>query len=1318
DPDNELGCHITGESSSVWLYFSFRDDMPPGSELRFEITPFEEYNNGEEPDYDFSLYAADLNCDSLGTPWRCSYAWAISNNTYDCGFCPSTGLGNGATENTEGPFGDGFVAPVIVEPGQGFYLYLNEFPNNANGNSISDGFNISFSGSAAPYLDCGANPNCDQQVVSLGADTTLCSGDVPFPLSAEVSFTTGFETYTWTGFNGEEAFLDNPNSPTPLLTFPDGFSGTATFELEVAAGDCVNYDTIVFNVQSTPVIMVEREVTFCEGDSVELNAGPGFASYQWSNSSTAPAITVSQAGTYGVTVSASGNSCTISRQIEVTEAPIPVPELSADTFLCAGAVDTLTPLATYDSYVWTNGSTDSFLLIDQAGVYGLTVVTEAGCEGSAQFNIQDAPIGSLAIQGPAGLCPETSDTLSACNWAAYQWTGGIMDSLLTINSAGTYSLTVTDEFGCLYENSISVGALPAPQPQILGDTIFCYDSGTVLVTAQDYAAHDWSTGDTTSSSFVTESGLYEVTVTNAQGCTGADSFQVEELPPLEVDFSILNDELLCEGDTVFAQVQQSYVSYNWEQGVSGAVAPITQGGTYRVTVTDDRGCMAIDSITVLENPAPQPEIIGPSGLCPDAVGVLQVQSFDAISWSGNSQSTTLDIEQPGIYSVTVTDAIGCSAADTLEVEAFEQPIPDITGDTSLCEGSELTFSLSASYSSYDWGGLSSSPTLTVDAPGSYYVSVANAEGCIGADTVSVAEFPNPALDLPISEAYCAGDSLSLAAPNIYDGFAWSTGSDSSSTVVNQAGDYSLTVTNGFGCTATDTVEVIENPLPQSGLAGPYRFCEGTTVTLAADDSAGDYLWSNGSTNSAIDIDSAGTYTLTITDNNNCQSTEAVELIENPIPQPNILGGNNLCADSSLLLAADDSYAAYAWQGGGSDSTLLVDSPGSYILSVTDAAGCVGSTSIDIQEVPLPQVGFAGPLAFCEGSTLLIDAGPNFSDYQWSTGAQGQSINVMEAGTYTVTVTDNNGCVNSDTVSTSVLPEPPITLQGELVFCNETSTSLSIEQTNYPVVMWSTGGDSSTETFDEPGTYSISVVDANNCSNDTLFNIVELPPVQVDIDGESIVCEGDTAVLQAPEGFEAYAWSNGAVDTTAITVQETGVYRVTVTDSFGCTASSVFGFQVSAYPSLTVPDSLFYCEGGTNTLEVVSPDATAFEWSTGDSQPAIEVGSAGQYTVTVTNGFGCSAIDSVAVAEIEEPSPIIAGDNILCPNDTAVLQLVNEYATYAWSTGVSEEAIVIESPGTYQVTVTDEYGCSGATNIIVDGGQAADVDIEDVDVFCA
>jgi gliding motility-associated-like protein len=1319
NPNNELGCHITGESSAVWLYFSFRDDMPPGSELRFDITPFEEYNNGEEPDYDFSLFAADLNCDSLGDPLRCSYAWAISNATYDCGFCPSTGLGNGETDTSEGPFGNGFVAPVIVEPGQGFYLYLNEFPNNSGSNSISDGFRISFSGSAAPYLDCGANPNCEQQVVSLGNDTTLCSGDVPFPLSAEVTFATGYESYTWTGFAGEEAYLDDPNSPTPLLTFPDGFSGTATFELEVASGDCINYDTITFNVQPTPVIMVGREEGFCEGDSIELDAGPGFDAYEWSNGSMEPSITVDEGGIYSVTVTPASGLCIISRDVEVTEYPTPIPDIPTDTFLCSGEVDTLFTSSPYADYQWEGGSTDSFLIVDQAGTYNLTVTTENGCVGSTTINMQDAPNQSLAIQGPAGICPDAVGTLSAGSWSAYQWTGGVTDSVLEVTTAGTYELTVTDEFGCTYSNDITIGNLPAPEPDISGDTTFCFGSASALLTTQAYASYNWSTGDSTLTALVTESGLYTVTVTNTQGCTGVDSLQVNELPPIETDVSIINDEPLCAGDTVFVRVEQSFLSYAWEQGSSGPVAPVTAGGTYSVTVTDDEGCTAVDSITVVENPLPSPAITGPLGLCPGENGQLEVGFFETITWSsGETDILNLPIDSAGVFSVTVTDAIGCAASDTFEVRPFEVPLPVIVGDTSLCEGNSLTFGLTESYSSYDWEGVSDGPTLTVGQAGEYSVTVVNIDGCVGSDTVTVAEFPNPVLNLPSTQAYCASDSLLLAAPQPYETFAWSNGSNTFSTFVSAPGPYSLTVTNAFGCIAVDTVDVIENPLPESGLDGPFRFCAGDSVTVNADPAAGDYMWSTAATTASVTLDQAGLYYLTITDGNSCQRIDTIAVLEDALPTPAIVGGPLLCEDSTLTLFADTDYASYAWQGGISmEDSLLIDASGNYELTVTDAQGCIGTAAISITEVPLPQIGLDSPQQFCEGSSVIVDAGGGFLNYLWSTNETSQSITVADEGAYTVTVTDMNGCVNSETVLTQALPEPPITLSGDTIFCFEASTTMSIAETAYPSITWSNGATGASATFDEGGSFTLAVEDANGCTNDTLFNLQELPPVQANISGEPIVCEGDSAVLQVPANFEAYQWSTGQTDTFAITVNQTGIYRVTVTDSFGCEAESLFGFQVSAFPDLSVPDSLYYCEDNTNTLTAVSPDAVTYVWSTGAGSPDLTVDTEGVYAVTVTNGFGCATSDSTVVLEAEEPFPTIIGDLSLCPGDTALFEVIDTYSEYAWSTGETTEAIIVSQPGTYQVTVTDEFGCSGSTNIVVDDVPPTFVVISDVPIFC-
>jgi gliding motility-associated-like protein len=1107
DPDNGLGCQLTGESSAVWLYFSFRDDMPPGSELRFSITPFELYGDGEEPDYDFSLFAPGQACENLGDPIRCSYAWAISNNTFDCGFCPSTGLGNGETDLGEGPFGNGYVAPVVVEPGQGFYLYVNEFPNNADANSISEGFNISFSGSAAPYLDCGVNPECDQQVVSLGEDTTLCSGDVPYLLEAEVTYATGYEQYTWRGFNGEETFLDDPNSPSPALTFPDGYAGTVTYELEVASGDCINYDTISLSVEPTPTVMVEREATFCEGDSILLDAGPGFATYLWSDGSTTSSITVNEGGTYGLTLTPPNGVCTISRAIEVEALPSPQPQISGDTFLCAGAVDTLYGPAGQDNYLWTGGSTDSFLLVDQAGGYALQITSPEGCVGTAAFPVQDAPLQDLEIQGPAGLCPDAADTLTASgSWAEYEWSGGSTDTLLPVDNAGTYQLAATDTFGCVYE-------------------------------------------------------------------------------------------------------------------------------------------------------------------------------------------------------------------DSLLVEAYDAPVPVVAGDTSFCEEASVTVGLSATYASYDWAGLSSTPTLTVDTPGNYSLTVTNANGCRGDTTFTIAELPKPDLDLPASTSYCAGGSIALQAPGVYTSYAWSNGSGADSISVSSPGNYSLTVTNAFGCTAADTIEVQEEPLPASGLSGPYRFCTGASVTLSAQPGQSSYEWPDGSTSPTLTVDSAGWYRLTITGNNGCSAIDSAEVLESPLPQPSIIGNDKLCTDSTLLLQGDPGYEDYQWSNGLDSQQISLDTPGVYELTVTDQNGCQGSTALIVEEVPIPQMDLPDQLEFCEGNTVALDAGAGYAAYLWSNSATSQSIQVNQAGAYALTVTDANGCTNSGVVNAIENSPIPIQLEGPQSFCYQESTTLSITgEDAFSAITWPDGSTGSSATFDSPGSYAVAVVDTNDCSNELFFSITELPAIEFNLQGPAAICDGDTALISIDTSFLSYSWSNGS-DSAAILAQQAGTYTLTVTDASGCQGVGAFDLTVNEYPVLNLPDTVSFCASESATLEASSPDTVSFSWSNGATGSQIELSQEGRYSLAATNAFGCTSRDTAFAQALPEPSPQLFGDSSLCPGDSSVLSILEPYPSLLWSSGDTTASLTVGQAGNYEVTVTDEAGCSGSASLAVADVEGTDIDLPPIAAFC-
>ena len=121
--NNSQGCLLGGEHQSAWYYFEFQPDMPPGSSIEFTISP----DGGSGEDYDFAIYGAGVDCGTLGAPIRCSFAAS------SCAFCPATGLGMGATDFSEGAGGDGFVAPITVNPGDGFYLVVDNWLGSSTG---------------------------------------------------------------------------------------------------------------------------------------------------------------------------------------------------------------------------------------------------------------------------------------------------------------------------------------------------------------------------------------------------------------------------------------------------------------------------------------------------------------------------------------------------------------------------------------------------------------------------------------------------------------------------------------------------------------------------------------------------------------------------------------------------------------------------------------------------------------------------------------------------------------------------------------------------------------------------------------------------------------------------------------------------------------------------------------------------------------------------------------------------------------------------------------------------------------------------------
>ncbi|MBK9983450.1 MAG: gliding motility-associated C-terminal domain-containing protein [Saprospiraceae bacterium] len=259
NPNNIPGCLIDLEKNSSWFYFEIDPNAPPSLILGFVILP----NGGFGEDYDWALYGPDVRCNNLGAPLRCSSSSAF------CDFCPETGMGNGTTDVSEGPgSGDGFVMALIVEPGQGFFLLIDNWQGSHKG------FKLTWTGTAAPFLNCNVVVPCGI-LASAGPDINTCGGEKPvISLHGSSTNNHGTETYSWSGTNGGTGFLSDPNNPNADIHLPSDFTGAITYTLTVEEDSCKSKDNLTI-VVSAPEAIINPAGPFCESALPQiLSASP------------------------------------------------------------------------------------------------------------------------------------------------------------------------------------------------------------------------------------------------------------------------------------------------------------------------------------------------------------------------------------------------------------------------------------------------------------------------------------------------------------------------------------------------------------------------------------------------------------------------------------------------------------------------------------------------------------------------------------------------------------------------------------------------------------------------------------------------------------------------------------------------------------------------------------------------------------------------------------------------------------------------------------------------------------------------------------
>ena len=467
----------------------------------------------------------------------------------------------------------------------------------------------------------------------------------------------------------------------------------------------------------------------------------------------------------------------------------------------------------------------------------------------------------------AAVCAGFSATLTPViqyPGLSYLWSNGSTDTSIVADTMGSYWLNITRPYGCSSTDTITF-TLGTVTVNIGRDTAVCTGDTFVLVPyAPAGSTYLWSTGDTTATLALTAPGTYSLLVNNF-GCPGHDTMNFFYSPRPFV--SLGPDISICSVSPLTLSSSYAYTAatYHWNTGAITSTIHPTTSGLYilRVLVA---GCPASDTINVTIKPSPVVSFGPDRSLCQgDSIVLSAVASPTAVyTWSTGELNDTITAKNTGTFWLVVNDN-GCIATDTFNLTVNPYPLIHLGPDISVCQGTPVVLKSTDVYVSptYLWSTGATTAAINVTTSGSYTLSVTKF-GCTSKDDINVTIKPNPIVNLGPDGYFCAGQTISLAAPQPAGAnYIWSTGSTASSISVSTSGLYGLVVTNN-GCVGSDSIRLDKIQVPAVNLGPDTLLCEGYAMQLAIDGDQATYRWSDGSTGTGYTVSHAGTVWVSIT----------------------------------------------------------------------------------------------------------------------------------------------------------------------------------------------------------------------------------------------------------------------------------------------------------------------------------------------------------------------------------------------------------------------------------------------------------------------
>ncbi len=1114
--------------------------------------------------------------------------------------------------------------------------------------------------------------------------------------------------------------------------------------------------------------------------SSSVSGGTSPYTYLWNNGTTTSDLSGQVAGTYTLTVTDSHN-CSTSSSIIINQtlSAISITTTAITDVKCYGDLtgnitNVITGGVAPYSYLWNSGETTASLNNIGAGTYTITATDANGCSKSSTITVNQPAAALVATANSTNINCSGNQTgmveIIASGGTSpynYHWNTGSTSSQINNLGSGTYTVIVTDQNGCQLTNTFTITQPTTPLSLSLTSTdVTCYNVSDATINSQVSGGtapynYSWNNGSNSSNLNGLNIGTYTLIVTDANGCTTSSSKYISQ-PQAALTEVITTTNVPCYNTntgaiSISTNGGTAPYSYNWSNGNISATNSALAAGMYTVTVTDANGCSITQSATLTE-PSTALAVTethqnltcstnGTGSISAVATGGTYPYTY---VWSNGTNTPNNNFLPQGNYTLTVTDQNGCTATISTAISQLADALSSTGTTTNIkCYGDNngainVTTTAGTVPYTFSWSSGETTEDLSNLSAGDYTVTITDSVGCILTNQYHITQ-PVSALSATISPTniLCFDDSTGSLDLNVTGGtapfyYTWSNGASTEDLTSLTAGLYQVNIIDANGCTTSSSTNITQPQAPLTLAAeiqnlACYNDNNGAiSVTIAGGSAPYSYQWSNGAVNTTISGLAQGVYQLTVTDANGCQLTQTFNVLQpialnvNPTTVAVFCKGNST---GSINLNPTGGTAPFnaLWSSGASGNVLLNVPAGSYTYTLTDANLCSVAGTITITE-PASTISLTSSnlqVNCFGGQTGAIDITANGGiapyTYNWNNGAISEDINNLNAGNYTVIVTDANGCTLNTTYSIQQ-PVASISLQGSItnIACNAGNNgaiSVTISGGTVPYTYsWNNGASTLNLQSLSAGNYSMLVTDANGCTSTTVYTVNEpaqaLNASAVSTNVSCYAANTGSITLTTSGGTAPYTynWNTGA-NTSSLNNIAAGIYAVTITDTNGCTYTTN---AVVQQPSTAISVSYLVqdvaCFGGnTGIIHTTSTGGTApysYNWNTGATTSDLSNLVAGNYILTVTDANGCVYTQNISVTQaIAAVSSTITNTNVNCHGsnsasiDLTVVGGLGSY-TYQWSNGQTTQDLVNIGAGTYSVIIIDQNGCTNSNTITI------------------